>query len=264
MTARPLPCLPHRGVLARPGPRLATPLRPGIADNWFRAYDPYTGAYLQADPIYGPASILGTPAQTASYGYVGNNPLRYVDPFGLDPIIPASPGPFGQVDFQTETNWWLDNTLYGVANILANTSGMVANAILGPIEQVMSLVPQDVVDGIMYSPTLGAPAQMLEGAAAGLRNACSARRGAPIAGKIAGFTKHGLDQAITRGVKPGSILDAVKTPLQLKDAVIDSLGHPSQRYIGREAEVVLNPQPGQVVSVNPTSSDKAARLLGDK
>jgi hypothetical protein len=35
-----------------------------------------------------------------------------------------------------------------------------------------------------------------------------ATRAAPIAGKVEGFTVHGLDQAITHGVKPGSILDA--------------------------------------------------------
>lgn len=41
-----------------------------------------------------------------------------------------------------------------------------------------------------------------------------------------------------------------------------SLGRQSQRYVGREAEVVLNPQTGKVVSVKPTSCAKAARLLG--
>jgi YD repeat-containing protein len=41
-----------------------------------------------------------------------------------------------------------------------------------------------------------------------------------------------------------------------------TLGRQSQRFIGREAEVVLNPQTGQIISVNPTSSAKAARLLG--
>jgi len=59
-----------------------------------------------------------------------------------------------------------------------------------------------------------------------------------------------------------AILDAVKNPLNVKDVVKDALGRLSQRYIGREAEVVLNPETGQVISVNPTSSAKAARLLG--
>jgi RHS repeat-associated protein len=84
----------------------------------------------------------------------------------------------------------------------------------------------------------------------------------PVAGKITGFTEHGVDQAITREVSPGAIVDAVKDPLKVKDVVVDSLGRPSQRYIGREAEVVLNPETGKVVSVNPTSSRKAARLSG--
>jgi hypothetical protein len=64
-------------------------------------------------------------------------------------------------------------------------------------------------------------------------------------------------------VKPGAIVDAVKNPLQVREVVTDQLGRESQRFIGREAEVVINPQTGNVISVNPTSSAKAARLGGE-
>lgn len=48
----------------------------GLHYNYFRDYDPSTGRYVQSDPI-GLAGGLNT------YGYVGGNSLRYIDPYGL-------------------------------------------------------------------------------------------------------------------------------------------------------------------------------------
>ncbi|WP_366922792.1 DUF6531 domain-containing protein [Metallumcola ferriviriculae] len=84
--------------------------------------------------------------------------------------------------------------------------------------------------------------------------------------KIEGFTGHGVDRAIgdgfkRAGVKPDSILDALKNPLKTNNVVTDSLGRNSQRFIGKTAEVVINPDTGKIISVNPTSSSKAAKLL---
>lgn len=57
--------------------------------NYFRDYDPSTGRYVQSDPI-GLAGGLNT------YGYVGGNPLRYVDPYGLVEWVNLG---FGLIDF---------------------------------------------------------------------------------------------------------------------------------------------------------------------
>lgn len=50
----------------------------GLHYNYFRDYDPSLGRYLESDPI-------GLAGGLNPYAYVGNNPLNYIDPFGLEP-----------------------------------------------------------------------------------------------------------------------------------------------------------------------------------
>lgn len=77
---------------------------------------------------------------------------------------------------------------------------------------------------------------------------------------IKGFTQHGVDRAVFRGVSPQAILDTLKNPLKINEIKVDHLGRPSQRLIGKSAEIVLNPQTQKILSVNPTSKRKFAKL----
>ena len=83
--------------------------------------------------------------------------------------------------------------------------------------------------------------------------------------EISGINNHGVNRAIgdfnRMGVKPDAIVDALKNPLKINPVVIDHLGRPSQRFIGRFGEVVINPITGIIISVNPTSTSKALKLM---
>jgi hypothetical protein len=62
-----------------------------------------------------------------------------------------------------------------------------------------------------------------------------------LAGDITGFTRHGINQTIARGVSPTAMLDAVTNPLQ-----IIPQANGTTRYIGAGAVVVLNPAGGVI------------------
>ena len=49
----------------------------GLHYNWHRYYDPLTGRFITSDPI----GLLGG---MNTYSYVYNNPLIYIDPYGLE------------------------------------------------------------------------------------------------------------------------------------------------------------------------------------
>jgi RHS repeat-associated protein len=58
----------------------------GLHQNWMRDYDPTTGRYLQPDP-------LGLIDGASVYGYVKQNPVRFIDPRGEMIVGPMSTMP---------------------------------------------------------------------------------------------------------------------------------------------------------------------------
>ncbi|MDP3390426.1 MAG: RHS repeat-associated core domain-containing protein, partial [Methylococcaceae bacterium] len=197
----------------------------GLHYNYFRDYDPGTGRYIASDPI-------GLSGGLNTYAYVENNPVNYTDSSGLiiDTIADAG------------------FILYDLYK-LASDGACEHNANL-------TALGLDFVGAITPGVTgLGAASRVA-------KTGIEAKNGL----KIEGFTGHGVDRAIGNGsdragVSPQGILDALKNPLKIGDVKTDQLGRQSQRFIGETGEVVVNPQTGRVISVNPTSAKKAERLL---
>jgi hypothetical protein len=71
----------------------------------------------------------------------------------------------------------------------------------------------------------------------------------PIGGKITGYTKHGLNQAIGRdggiGVATKAILDTVKNPLKIVEQ--EGKYGKTLKYVGKNAVVILN-EVGEIVT----------------
>jgi RHS repeat-associated protein len=60
----------------------------GLNYNFFRDYDPSVGRYVESDPI-------GLKGGVNTYSYGRENPLPYIDPFGLDVTVIIYPGQGG-------------------------------------------------------------------------------------------------------------------------------------------------------------------------
>ena len=72
--------------------RRVQPRRLLITDyNYFRDYDPQTGRYVESDPHGLHGGSLST------YAYAANDPLFFVDPFGLDLTVTLYQGPADHV-----------------------------------------------------------------------------------------------------------------------------------------------------------------------
>ena len=121
--------------------------------------------------------------------------------------------------------------------------GMVAGGVTSSIKAGVSFLEGFLDTG----------GQDVAGASAGGTQGVVAQNGT----NVSGFTSHGINRAIgdgaeRAGTKPEAILDALKNPKQIVSGV-DQQGRPFQIFTGQNARVIINPQSGQVVSVNPLS-----------
>jgi RHS repeat-associated protein len=81
----------HRGLFEMPlrFPGQYFDAETGLHYNYFRDYEPSTGRYIESDPI-------GLSGGLNTYTYVLNNPLSYIDPYGLEIFLQTHPVSAGQ------------------------------------------------------------------------------------------------------------------------------------------------------------------------
>jgi RHS repeat-associated protein len=196
--------------------------------TWYnirRDYDAKTGRYLQSDP-------LGTIDGPNTYIYTGNSPTNRVDPTGEFWQVISAAVAVADIGYQLYNNGGdLSKINWTEAAIGAVTggAGKVASTAYKKKKQ-KSQIKTEIADNNVTKKALPE------------------------------HTKHSLNQKINRKVKTSDELDAIRNPLDKRPVKYDSQGRPSQRYVGEKAEVAINPDTNKIVSVNPTSSKKAARL----
>ncbi|MDO9162192.1 MAG: RHS repeat-associated core domain-containing protein [Methylococcaceae bacterium] len=88
----------------------------GLHYNTHRDYDPSTGRYIESDPI----GLLGG---VNTYAYVGSDPLRYIDPRGLNPLLIRALAAAGAVALEL-----YDLQLAGVEGVPGGGVGRVCGA----------------------------------------------------------------------------------------------------------------------------------------
>jgi RHS repeat-associated protein len=134
---------------AEPPPVLEQPFRfmgqqfdeeTGLHYNNQRDYDPITGRYLQSDPI-------GLKGGVNAYAYTASNPLKYVDPLGLE-VWGLNLGVSGtmlvktsysfQILFDSQGNFGFQRT-QEVGGGLGSAAGVFVNAMFGGPESMDDL-----------------------------------------------------------------------------------------------------------------------------
>jgi RHS repeat-associated protein len=252
----------------------------GLTYMQARYYDPVIGRFLSIDPVgFSPMR----PSMFNRYAYAANDPVNMWDPFGRDYRCTAGGVADGKIgppkmdcstiwdqegggggskktskDYEREAAGWRENLR--TAN---QSSSQIAQQRDENIEPLLDELPivgeaKSAVD-VIQDPSLRTLAMALAGIVPfGKRGANELEIIAQNGTKITGFTKHGIDRVVgspgtgRAGVTPRALLDALKNPKKVVDG-LDQKGRPFQVFTGKDARVVVNPQSGKVVSVNPMS-----------
>lgn len=72
--------------------------------------------------------------------------------------------------------------------------------------------------------------------------------------EVSAVSEHTIERANERNVSRADIVNALEEPLNIRDIVVDDHGRKSQRFIGENATVNINPDSGKVITVWKTGS----------
>jgi RHS repeat-associated protein len=243
----------------------------GLDEFGARYYANSMGRFMTPDwseaPVAVPYAVLGNPQTLNLYSYVENNPATGTDPDGHadNPLIGDAAGTYdcgrGASPCPTETDTQktqppqqsnaavagpvttaplqIGKTIINFEEIAEEAAGLSLRSVVGVVGFIFASSEQtanEQKDTIQGHQSEGSPEPQAAAGGAG------ARQGG---GPITGFTKHGINQAISRdgvGVANHAILDAVKNPKQ----VVQQSGGRTM-YVGRDATVITNAQ-GKVIS----------------
>lgn len=79
---------------------------------------------------------------------------------------------------------------------------------------------------------------------------------------VRSISAHTVDRASERGVSKQSILSAITNPLHIGDVKTDGSGRKSQRFIGADATVNINPDTGNITTVWKTGKQTKKKYQG--
>jgi len=204
-----------------------------------RYYDPVAGRFLSIDPVVTDANTGGS---FNRYVYANNSPYKYVDPDGRQ-----------------------ERAAEALGDQFRNDMASGNSGIYKPFEKPVIAVTVGMIVGppIAAAMIAGAPAEAAVAAGvAGKTTSIVAKNGV----EIKSIARHAVDRAIgdggkRAGVGPQGILDSLKNPLKITETKTDELGRASQRFIGKDATTAVNPETGKIVSLNPTSTKTAEKLI---
>ena len=197
----------------------------GLSYMQQRYYDPQIGRFLSVDPV----TAYDKPLTNSNrYAYANNNPYSFTDPDGRqsvgEMIDEKAMAAASRGDNAATYGWAFAATAWNFFGAEGLSQVADKGAAAGKGNSAMA---------VLKVATLGKGGTVLKAGEAVAEGAAKL--------SIKGMTGHAVDQAINRGVKPGQILDAVKNPLKVAEAKVDALGRQSQKVVGLQATVVVNP-----------------------
>ena len=230
-----------------------------------RFYDFTTGRFLNADvPSICFDDGLTLPEGCNLYSYCRNNPISYVDPTGHSPkwwqwllfgigaalVVGAITVLTMGVGTSIMATTMAGAVMHGAAvgTLIGASVGAGLGAVIGGATSDWSV--EGILEGAMTGFGIGAFVGAIAGGSVGYFNYTP--------NQITGFTKHGINNAISKngvGVSERAMLDTVKNPTKIVSQALKT----KFKYVGKNAVVILN-KTGKVITT--WAKHKVGRRIG--